>query len=559
MGGKSKQDRHKRFLLAGFFAPELPPPFDTRDWASRRGALERAFTAAQAFPGGIKADQYASIPERLSIPRFGRNDRKIAIINPINYFFISQLLSEHWKDLKPLIKSPYSISQPIFDWAGQTVFVKPDFNRRNESLSALSIKYRYILYSDIARFYHSIYTHSIPWAIHGKAVAKAHQRSNIWGNRLDKLVRNAQDRQTIGIPVGPETSRVLAELVACGVDRELRTQYSDSAAETLRFVDDFAIGANSIDETERLKAALRRALHAFELEINEEKTFPEEVHHLNYASWRQEIRRQVPTSSAKPPEWQRFFDAVMHIAAQNPKENVELYALKRSREGMVFSSDWPVMESHLLVIYRFNNTLLPIICSIVINRNALRQDVNLKRMKDFIATNLRRLTENDKALEISWMLFLAKALKIRLHKKDVEAITLLENSVCALLLCDLERLGLVPKLNKGKWNQYANLDGLRSHMWLYAYESCRLGWNGLTLKYPNRDIYFAELLKRNIAFYNLDKNVLQISSQKRIDLANALRRQKAFRESLIEIDDPERSFPTASFDDYDDYTDGGFY
>jgi glycosyltransferase A (GT-A) superfamily protein (DUF2064 family) len=72
---------------------------------------------------------------------------------------------------------------------------------------------RYILQADINRFYPSVYTHSIPWAIHTKAVAKSNRGDGYIGNRIDRLVRNGQDGQTMGIPIGPDTSLLIAEIL----------------------------------------------------------------------------------------------------------------------------------------------------------------------------------------------------------------------------------------------------------------------------------------------------------------------------------------------------------
>ncbi len=65
--------------------------------------------------------------------------------------------------------------------------------------------------TDLSRFYQTIYTHSLPWAIHGKAQAKENKENGLYGNKLDSCVRNTQDQQTIGLPVGPDTSFILSE------------------------------------------------------------------------------------------------------------------------------------------------------------------------------------------------------------------------------------------------------------------------------------------------------------------------------------------------------------
>ncbi len=73
--------------------------------------------------------------------------------------------------------------------------------------------FRYVVASDISRFYPTVYTHSIPWSIHGKAASKIDTKSNSTAlpfNQLDLLLRHAQDGQSVGLPIGPDTSRIIA-------------------------------------------------------------------------------------------------------------------------------------------------------------------------------------------------------------------------------------------------------------------------------------------------------------------------------------------------------------
>lgn len=59
---------------------------------------------------------------------------------------------------------------------------------------------RLTLKIDLATFYASIYTHGIPWVIHGKQVARSKRAKDWCGNRLDVWMRDTRDRQTKGIP-----------------------------------------------------------------------------------------------------------------------------------------------------------------------------------------------------------------------------------------------------------------------------------------------------------------------------------------------------------------------
>ena len=81
-----------------------------------------------------------------------------------------------------------------------------------------SVGTRYLLKTDIARFYPSIYTHSVPSALHGKAAARADKKYKLLGNRIDLWLRETQDKQTGGIPIGPDTSFLIGEILGTALD-----------------------------------------------------------------------------------------------------------------------------------------------------------------------------------------------------------------------------------------------------------------------------------------------------------------------------------------------------
>lgn len=89
---------------------------------------------------------------------------------------------------------------------------------------------RYLLQSDINQFYPTIYTHSVPWALHTKALSKAALKSGkkkssvvLLGDQLDTLLQRLNDGQTHGIPIGPDTSLVVAEILLAAADQALVT------------------------------------------------------------------------------------------------------------------------------------------------------------------------------------------------------------------------------------------------------------------------------------------------------------------------------------------------
>jgi len=250
MSNKTPRARHRKFLEKGFYPPELPPCFVTRRYHRFRNDLWTSFKKLPANKKSGRPDYEHFKAEKYSFwfPRFGKEDRAHSIINPVSYFFISKLLSDNWIALqKHFRQAQYSLSKPVFDWSGERVFVQPSFDSREFASSHRAAVYNFICETDIARYYHSIYTHSVPWALHNKATAKANRKPSLWGNILDTLLRNAQDGQTVGIPVGPDTSRVVGEIIGVAIDKKVNANVRAEAGQATRFVDDYSVGCNTGD------------------------------------------------------------------------------------------------------------------------------------------------------------------------------------------------------------------------------------------------------------------------------------------------------------------------
>ncbi|MCC0762749.1 RNA-directed DNA polymerase [Clostridioides sp. ES-S-0006-03] len=125
---------------------------------------------------------------------------------------------------------------------------------------------RRIFKTDIENFYPSIYTHSIPWALVGKEVAKRNKHiDNKYYNQLDSLIQRCQYGETHGIPTGPFTSRLISEIYMCKVDEKLdKFNY-------VRYVDDFELAYNSEDEQIEFYNTLYKELKKLNLKIKKDK------------------------------------------------------------------------------------------------------------------------------------------------------------------------------------------------------------------------------------------------------------------------------------------------
>lgn len=144
---------------------------------------------------------------------------------------------------------------------------------------SLAIKYEYCVITDISNCYSSIYTHSIPWAIHTKEWAKENRKVGI-GNEIDKKISFLQHGQTNGIPQGSILMDFIAEIVLGYVDfslskklKELKTQSKIKDYKIIRYRDDYRIFSNYKEDAEIILKSLSQILFEVNLNLNPSKTF----------------------------------------------------------------------------------------------------------------------------------------------------------------------------------------------------------------------------------------------------------------------------------------------
>ncbi|WP_246296985.1 RNA-directed DNA polymerase [Flavobacterium inviolabile] len=128
----------------------------------------------------------------------------------------------------------------------------------------LALKYDYVLHTDISDCYGSIYTHSVPWAIHTKATAKVHRRDlTLVGNSIDKHLQDMAYGQTNGIPQGSVLMDFIAEMVLGYADLELSDRIQQDGLvdyEIIRYRDDYRIFSNNPQTAEHITKLLTEIL-----------------------------------------------------------------------------------------------------------------------------------------------------------------------------------------------------------------------------------------------------------------------------------------------------------
>jgi len=146
-------------------------------------------------------------------------------------------------------------------------------------------KYNKLLKIDISKCFDSIYTHTISWAVLNKAIVKDNidLSRNTFAGEFDELMQKLNANETNGIVIGPEFSRIFAELILQQIDinvYERLKKGSDSHNglvhkvdyEIFRYVDDYFIFYNQDSEAEEILKALKLAIKEYKLHVNDEKS-----------------------------------------------------------------------------------------------------------------------------------------------------------------------------------------------------------------------------------------------------------------------------------------------
>lgn len=250
------KDVFKWLVSEGYF-PEpyvLPPCFFVTKYRTF-GASHFPHTKKQFRPRVSEA-----MP--VHFPRTDWTDRTFGVIDPDLHGDIALILVRNWKTVVNTLfhqgnrVASYSFPIPLDSRARGHVgalragrLIYEFIEMAEHDLASEAFRYKYIFRTDVKNFYPSLYTHSIPWALHGKrTIRKPANRHdfNRFGNRLDKLFQSANDECTNGLPIGPAVSDLISEVVLSAVDRQFsRTLAADVLA--VRFKDDYRILARSQD------------------------------------------------------------------------------------------------------------------------------------------------------------------------------------------------------------------------------------------------------------------------------------------------------------------------
>jgi hypothetical protein len=483
-------------LTRGYFPRELPPPFTTEQFA------QLVATQRQALPAVPGRTWTRCVSHNLARP--GSLRRPLKIPHPWHHLPLAEEIEQQWPALVTHFRrSQLSASRPMVRRTVLDRAVVPWLNLR--VLSRLRARRfvgsRYFLKTDINQFYPSIYTHSIPWALHTKAVAKANINATP-GDRIDRAFRNQQDGQTVGVPIGPDCSLVVAEIILAAVDAALAPR----RLRGFRYVDDYEIGFATLAEAEGALTDLQGHLAEYELNLNPRKTKIVEGPPALDEPWVIELNRfpfRGTTPTAQINDAVAFFSRAFELTKEHPQHAIMRYALVTAQRWVFANQGWFTFQGLLFNATTTDPASLPVAIVVLERHVAAGRRVNGTAARTMIESTIARHAPLGHGSEVAWALWAAIQFGVGLSATSAAHVAAMQDDVVALLALDANGRGLFPAnaLDTANWVQLITTpNALNEEHWLLAYEANRKGWLACPAVATHQ--LFSVLEQNRISFYD---------------------------------------------------------
>jgi hypothetical protein len=486
----------EELIRDGYLPSELPPAFSSAKYSEIIAVLRENLDSTT--PRFSKCVSH-------SIPRLYHARRLLGIPNPLHQLKLAVLVQDHWHELDSHMKrSQLSLTRlEVNPRPPRALLRVGHFDDLEIAKILKSSAARYVLKADLSRFYHTLYTHSIPWALHTKSTAKARKNDRqLLGNLIDEAIRNTQDQQTLGIPVGPDTSDLISEILGVALDLELLSR--NPTLKGIRFVDDYYLYFATRSEAESALADLHGAASHFAVEVNPLKTMIQELPEELLPPWKVELRSLRLSKEQERADLLSLFSSAFRHAVKYPGNNVLKYALKQSTSLQISVDNWEIYESLLLGSLVWEPGLAPTLAPVLVKYWSEGFPINSERLRETLSeiavynANLRQ------GFEVAWALWLSKLFSLNLPETVLAAISQMDDPVVALLALDLKSSGLGDGVDGSLWSSHMRGDQLYSENWLLAYEAYVKGWlpSADGSDYINSDPFFSILSRWGVEFYD---------------------------------------------------------
>lgn len=534
------------FIHRGYFPKELPPAFNTYLFAVQYEDVHKEWSTINSNPSSRipkkpseKDSDYkdrisvfkdpVSVPVPYSYAKGRISRRDLSILNPINFLDLALCIDTNRQDIHRFIsQSTISQSIPTYDINIDERCYRPSshgvwaLTRKKLSLSQGKL---YELKLDISSFYPSIYTHSISWAFLGKEKAKSLWRKN--GDKcftppsntderlyniahdLDHKVQHCQDKQTHGIPIGPDTSFIIAEIIATHIDNELSQCFPNLKG--CRYYDDYTLYVDTKEEASAVIYRIQNIISEFGLTLNENKIVINEAPKPFIEEYVEELAPFNFVTYNVSKALTKYFNILWRFCDAHPNKanTIIKYGLRplESASLKVQSLDIRVFESLLYKTALIEPSALNQVCELIIKKGYTPTKSSLEELAKAIITNHAHLNHHH---EVSWALWICKKYDLSLGKDLIKWILGIGNAVCSLMTLDylnnnaagiklLTDIDIQSEISSIENNM--STASLFNEDWILCYEGAFHGWLQ-TDPIVKSNPYYKYLLDQRISFYD---------------------------------------------------------
>ena len=255
-----------KLLCYGLFPERLDGIFQSKDFGNWAIANESSINIP-------KKERYQLLNYKLT--RNNNSPRYMGCPNPIGHVCLSQHIRKNWDKIEKRINrvpdyANVSMIRPKLDNKSKRLLSLDSYDKNPEEEQLHLTKQfgkKYYVKADISSCFPSIYTHTLSWALVGKTIAKKNQaKRKTWYNQLDQACGKIQDGETRGVPIGPDSSGILCEIILSQIDLKLKKY------DYVRHIDDYACYCETKDEADKFIRDLSYELEQYRLQLNTKKT-----------------------------------------------------------------------------------------------------------------------------------------------------------------------------------------------------------------------------------------------------------------------------------------------
>ena len=505
----------------GFFAEQFPHCFTSEALSDHLSELVPT----------VKTKKNITAPSTLSTYKNDISRRIISVPNPEAFLRLAIHMKNNWSKVMDAATSKNSLS-PIFCmnpyYAGRQLIncesLREAFRLRSDFLWGIkqsiriSLGYKYRLKVDIANCYNSMYTHSITWAVCGKALAKTYYLKKEppvlkplydFADNLDIFTRYEKNNETNGIIVGPYTSRIVSEIILARIDKML----AEKGYKFKRYVDDYKFYFRTEFQAQESLHIIEKVFNEYNLALNVAKTeiqrFPYEVI--------TDMKERYANAFFKAGVLGILNEAsLLHLAGQ---KGAYKYALKYLR-----GKPFPNKEDLQVVIPTLFNIMLldprhgKYITDYLISN---RDRISLSTLQTIINEELQKSLESELQQESLLFIQLLRDLDLIVTGKNVLKILQSDNDFAIIIALDIwkNRKSKVQRnsyeaylINQAITNLIDSLKGekLTGSRWLLLYE---IDINSLVdksmlpiIEEKDKDNFFKKMYALKISFYKSVKH-----------------------------------------------------